>query len=133
MNRVRAVLLTYMLPLIAALAVGWWMDRKKSAAKYEAYHRKAEFVWKMILMGNSPYKPGDNHPPSIEEWYEDIREEGGWIAFINFRDHVLKEMKQVHLQNFVLCGEQFSDVNWRSVKPFHFHHLVESRMLSESA
>ncbi|MBX7140776.1 MAG: hypothetical protein K1X63_06810 [Chitinophagales bacterium] len=92
-----------------------------------------EGIYKFILIGENVLNFHESDDCYYEEWYEDVQEAGGWIALINFRDHVLKEMKQVHLERYLLCGEQFADVNWRSVKPFHFHHLIESRMLPQSA
>ena len=89
-------------------------------------------IHKFVLIGENVLNFHASDDCYYEEWYEDIRDAGGWIAFINFRDHVLKEMQQVHIHHYVLCGENFTDVNWRSVKPFHFHHLIESRMLSQS-
>ncbi|MFI5135340.1 MAG: hypothetical protein ACHQD9_05770 [Chitinophagales bacterium] len=90
-------------------------------------------IHKFVLIGENVLNFHASDDCYYEEWAEDIQEAGGWIALINFREHVLKEMNQIHLNRFLLCGEQFSDVNWRSVKPFHFHHLVESRMLPQSA
>ena len=87
-------------------------------------------IYKFVLIGENVLNFHESDDCYYEEWYEDVREAGGWIAFINFRDHVLKEMQQIRLQNFVLCDERFTDVNWRLVKPFHFHHLIESRLTS---
>ncbi|MEL6863417.1 MAG: hypothetical protein AAFP19_03315, partial [Bacteroidota bacterium] len=39
-----------------------------------------------------------------EEWYEDVRDEGGWIALINILDHVEVEMIETQLQYFVNFG-----------------------------
>ena len=93
----------------------------------------SEGIYKFILIGENVLNFHASDDCYYEEWYEDIHEAGGWIALINFRDHVLNEMKQSRLQHYVLSGELFTDVNWRAVKPFHFHHLVESRILPLSA
>ncbi len=64
-----------------------------------------------------------------EEWYEDISEEGGWIAAVNFREHVYEEMHRVHLEHFIYMGEKFSEINWRIVKPQFLPELIEGILL----
>ncbi len=89
-------------------------------------------IHKFILIGENILNFHRSDDCYYEEWYEDIRDAGGWIAMINFRDHVLKEMNLAHLNHYVFNGDNFSDINWRSVKPFHFHHLIENRLLPHS-
>lgn len=52
-----------------------------------------------------------------EEWWEDIADEEGWIAFINTHNHVAEEMKETQLDNYVNFGARFNDINWRPHKP----------------
>ena len=52
-----------------------------------------------------------------EEWYDDIKEEGGWICFLNTLDHVEQEMREAHIDHYVAFGDIFSDINWRPQKP----------------
>ncbi len=52
-----------------------------------------------------------------EEWYDDVKDEDGWIAFINTRPHVQDEMDSVRLYHFVNMGDDFNDVEWQSQKP----------------
>lgn len=86
-------------------------------------------VKKFILIGENVLNFHESDDCYYEEWSEDIRDSGGWIAMINFRDHVLSEMKHVHLQHYIQFGENLNDLNWRMVKPYHIHHFVESRMM----
>ncbi|MCY7410607.1 MAG: hypothetical protein LH473_10060, partial [Chitinophagales bacterium] len=90
-------------------------------------------ISKFVLIGENVLNFHESDDCYYEEWYEDIRDQGGWIALINFREHVLNQMKNVRLQNYLIFGDQFNDVNWRVIKPFHFHHLIEGRMLPETA
>lgn len=89
-------------------------------------------ITKFVLIGENVLNFHESDDCYYEEWYQDIRDNGGWIALINFREHVLNQMRNVRLQNYILFGEQFNDVNWRVVKPFHFHHLIEGKLLQES-
>ncbi len=67
-----------------------------------------------------------------EEWYDDVKEEGGWITFVNTFDHVLKEMESVRLQNYVNIGEMYNEMNWRKLKPAailsHLEFLMNNRI-----
>jgi len=77
------------------------------------HHGITKFV---ILCDNVlEYHPSDDS--YYEEWLDDIKEEGGWIVFINTRDHILEEMERLRLQYYVNIGEQFLDINWRKANP----------------
>ena len=61
-----------------------------------------------------------------EEWYEDIRDEDGWICFLNTLDHVRQEMKDTQLQAFVNFGKKFNTLNWRTYRPNVVYQLVDA-------
>ncbi len=61
-----------------------------------------------------------------EEWFDDIHEHNGWIFVINARDHVLKEMNTVHLENFLRVGHPLNELQWRGYNPKHLYKLVKS-------
>lgn len=63
-----------------------------------------------------------------EEWYEDIRDDGGWITCINTFDHVLQEMEMEGLQYYINVGIQYNDVAWRGKQPKHLFQEVHSRL-----
>lgn len=89
-----------------------------------------EGIYKFVLIGENVLNFHASDDCYYEEWNEDIKENSGWIALINFREHVLREMKQVHLHHYMLMSEPLQEVNWRMVKPYHFHHLIESKMIA---
>ncbi len=59
-----------------------------------------------------------------EEWYDDIKDEDGWIAFINTREHVINEMNSVRLGNYINLGEDFNEIEWRTLKPKIMFNLI---------
>ena len=61
-----------------------------------------------------------------EEWYDDIKEEGGWICLINVLEHVEQEMKDTQLQYYINFGGIFNDVNWRVHTPRTAFQVVEN-------
>ncbi len=60
-----------------------------------------------------------------EEWLEDIRDQEGWICFINTLDHVAEEMKDTQLHHFVHFGPAYNDINWRPHKPKNIITVLE--------
>jgi hypothetical protein len=63
-----------------------------------------------------------------EEWFDDVAEENGWIYFLNTRQHVLDEMNDIYLRNFVFVGEEFNDVDWRTVHPKNLFNYLENKV-----
>lgn len=51
-----------------------------------------------------------------EEWFEEIREDDGWIIMINTFDHVAQDLKRTRLQHYVNFGEKYN-FQWRNRKP----------------
>ncbi|MEN0006506.1 MAG: hypothetical protein AAF798_20305 [Bacteroidota bacterium] len=60
-----------------------------------------------------------------EEWWDDVKEEDGWICFLNTLEHVQDEMQQTRLQNYVNFGRHFNGVNWRPHKAKVVYQMVE--------
>jgi hypothetical protein len=66
-----------------------------------------------------------------EEWYEDVRDEDGWICFLNLLDHVEVEMRDTRLQNYVNFGPDFNNFSWRKLKPDLLCRAVEMMVVGE--
>ena len=64
-----------------------------------------------------------------EEWYDDIKDKNGYIVFLNFREHIIKEMLRTGLNHYVNLGNRFNEIEWRAVKPFHIHKLIENLLM----
>ena len=61
-----------------------------------------------------------------EEWYDDVKDEGGWITFVNALEHVEEEMKETQIQFYANFGEYFNTLNWRPQKPKHIFKAIEA-------
>lgn len=61
-----------------------------------------------------------------EEWYDDIKEDDGWIAFLNTLEHVEQEMKDTQIQHYVNFGGIFNNLNWRPQKPKLLFNAIEA-------
>ena len=76
-----------------------------------------EGIFKFVLICENVLNFHGDDDCYYEEWYEDVRDEEGWIALINTLDHVSQEMKDTRLQSFINFGDAFNDINWRPHKP----------------
>jgi len=63
-----------------------------------------------------------------EEWYEDIRDEDGWICFVNALQHVEEEMRLTRLQSYIHFGSPFNQINWRPQKPRLLFQMIEKML-----
>jgi len=64
-----------------------------------------------------------------EEWYEDIKDNDGWIMAINFREHILEEMYQASIHQYININEKYNDINWRQYKPFHLITYLDDLLI----
>lgn len=64
-----------------------------------------------------------------EEWWDDIKDDDGWICLVNTLDHVLDEMESSQVHHYCDCGEDFMEINWRKKNPRHtFAELTQIRL-----
>jgi hypothetical protein len=70
---------------------------------------------KFIIIGENVLNFHSSDDSYYEEWFEDV--EDGWIVFLNFRDHVLKEFKNAGLDYFFNTGGELNDLEWRKFSP----------------
>ncbi len=63
-----------------------------------------------------------------EEWWDDIKELGGWVTVLNAFDHVTDEMKRTRLQYYINFGLPFNAVNWHNKLPENLFAEVVDRI-----
>lgn len=61
-----------------------------------------------------------------EEWYDDVKDDRGWIVFLNLLEHVQDEMQDTQVQQYVNLGGAFNNVNWRPYKPKMLLQVMEA-------
>ncbi|MBL0310713.1 MAG: hypothetical protein IPP77_13875 [Bacteroidetes bacterium] len=64
-----------------------------------------------------------------EEWYDDIKDDGGWVVIFNLRKHLLVEMQKIRLHHYININENYSDILWRKFKPMDLLDLAENLLL----
>lgn len=83
-------------------------------------------ISKFILMGENVLNFHASDDCYYEEWADDI--DDGWIAMLNFRDHVKKEMQKGNLDYYMAFGGLLDEVNWHKFSPQELYSLVESQI-----
>lgn len=68
-----------------------------------------------ILIGENVLNFDYSDDSYYEEWFDDI--EDGWIVMLNFRDHVLQEMKKARIDYYLIFSPVFQEMNWRKHTP----------------
>ena len=77
---------------------------------------------KFILIGDNILNFHASDDSYYEEWFEEV--EDGWIALINFRQHVLKEFSQFQIDSFVVFGGDLDEIGWQTLTPVQLFQLV---------
>ncbi len=82
-----------------------------------------EGINKFILIGENVLNFHASDDSYYEEWFQDI--EDGWIAGINFNEHVIKEFRDHNIDYYLNFGGQLDDLHWRKLKPLQVYKKVE--------
>ncbi len=81
-------------------------------------------ILKFILIGENVLNFHFSDDCYYEEWFDDIEE--GWVALVNFHDHVLNELKKVSIDNYFVMGGELQEVDWRTYNPIQLFNRIES-------
>ncbi|MFT4568186.1 MAG: hypothetical protein ACI9FN_003155 [Saprospiraceae bacterium] len=67
---------------------------------------------KFILMCDNVLNYHSDDDCYYEEWYEDIKDENGWVYLVNLQEHVLREMSDVRLNHYINLGDNLEEEDW---------------------
>jgi len=87
-----------------------------------ADHLINEGITKFILIGENVLNFHTTDDCYYEEWFDDI--EDGWVAMVNFHEHVSKEFQRIHLDHYFAMGGELDELEWRTFQPQHFYQKV---------
>ena len=82
-----------------------------------------EGIARFILIGENVFNFHGSDDSYYEEWFEDV--EDGWIAGLNFQEHVSREMRQYNIDSYVNFGGQLDDLPWRTYSPGKLFKVVD--------
>ena len=86
----------------------------------------ARHIYKFILIGENILNFHSDDDSYYEEWYDDIKEEGGWIAAMNIPDQTQHDFKKARITNYISFLE---DEKWRTFNPMHFFEKIDNEMI----
>ena len=86
-------------------------------------------ISKFILLGENVLNFHCSDDSYYEEWFDDIKDEGGWIAAINFREHVLTEMRMGRLHYYINFNQALNSLLWRKLQPPALLNVVDEMIL----
>jgi hypothetical protein len=78
---------------------------------------------KFIMIGENVLNFHVSDDSYYQEWFEEL--EDGWIAFLNFRDHVVKEFERENIDYYVLLGGKLNELGWRTLSPAQLYNNIE--------
>jgi len=84
-------------------------------------------VSKFVLIGENVLNFHSDDDSYYQEWFDEI--EDGWIALVNFRDHVVKEFEEASLDYYMAMGGKLNDLPWRTAEPLKVFQSVERVMM----
>lgn len=85
-----------------------------------------EGINKFIMIGENVLNFHASDDSYYEEWFQEV--EDGWIALVNFRDHVLDEFRRAHIDYYVNFGGDLDNIAWRKLSPRQLLDRVEGIM-----
>jgi hypothetical protein len=86
----------------------------------------AKKIYKFILIAENVLNFHSSDTDYYEEWYEDIRDHGGWIVAINMPEQTKYDFRRSHIDHYITLLE---NDNWRTFQPMHFFQLVDNQMI----
>lgn len=80
-------------------------------------------ITKFILIGENVLNFHSSDDCYYEEWIDDIEE--GWVAMINFHDHVTSEMVEVGIDQYLIMKGEMDMIDWRTYLPHQLYKKVK--------
>lgn len=88
-------------------------------------HMMSHGIGKFILIGENVLNFHGGDDDYYSEWFDETSEVDGWIALLNFRPHVLDELRTTDVDRYFLMGGTLNALNWRSLDPEMLYERVE--------
>jgi len=89
-----------------------------------------EGISQFILIGENVLNFHYSDDSYYEDWFDDL--EDGWIAMVNFHEHVTKEFQHANIDHYIAMGGELDDIEWRTFLPHQFfkkvRKLVKNRL-----
>ena len=83
-------------------------------------------VTKFILVTENVLNFHSSDADYYEEWYDDIKDEGGWIVSLNMPEQTQYDFQRSRLDRYVRLME---NAQWRTAQPVHLFQAIDNKML----
>ena len=87
---------------------------------------QAEGIHRFILIGENVLNFHFGDDCYYDEWFDEITDDDGWIALLNFREHVVTDMQTIDLDSYFVLGGELSELSWRTLSPAHLYERVDN-------
>ena len=85
-------------------------------------------IQKFILIGENVLNFHSGDDSYYQEWFEEVNDEDGWIALLNFRDHVLEDFERANIDSYFVLGGKLNEMSWRTMNPDQLFQSVEKQV-----
>ena len=88
-----------------------------------------EGISKFILIGENVLNFHTSDDEYYGEWFEELSDADGWVALLNFRQHVLEDMQSANIDQYFLLGGKLNTLAWRTFEPEGLFANVEAMVI----
>jgi hypothetical protein len=82
-------------------------------------------ISKFILIAENVLNFHSSDDSYYEDWYENVRDEEGWLVLINLPPQSQQDFIKTHLDRYI---ELLEIPDWRIYKPIHLYRLIENQL-----
>jgi hypothetical protein len=81
-------------------------------------------IARFILIGENVLNFHASDEEYYNEWYEEATDADGWVALLNFREHVRDDLKAANIDQYFLLGGKLDQMDWRTFEPEDLYEKV---------
>lgn len=89
----------------------------------------ANGITRFILIGENVLNFHPSDEEYYSEWYDEVSDADGWIALLNFRDHVRADLRAANIDRYFLLGGQLDQMDWRTFEPEDLYEKVSAQVM----
>ncbi len=82
-----------------------------------------EGIQRFVLIGENVLNYHYSDDCYYEEWFDEV--EDGWIAMVNFHEHVLSEFRSISIDQYIAMGGELQELDWRTFQPAQLYNKVD--------
>ena len=85
----------------------------------------SEGIERFILIGENVLNFHASDDCYYEEWFDEVTDGDGWIALLNFRQHVVDELVSADLDQYFVLGGELQEMGWRTFSPPQLYRRID--------